>query len=175
MYPKAYIDYLVHFHGDRDYFECHEILEEYWKDTEPEKRQQVWVALIQIAVAMYHHRRENWNGAERMLQKAISLVKKEQHSIKQLGLDNHELPLLLIKRLEEIKQRMPYKSINLPIQDQSLLEECKLVCKKQGLGWGNTSNLSDLFLLHKHKLRDRSEVIEARRKQMMLKAQKRKG
>ena len=27
-FPLKYIDFLVHFHGDRDYFECHEILEE---------------------------------------------------------------------------------------------------------------------------------------------------
>ncbi|PAD68333.1 hypothetical protein CHH83_14265, partial [Bacillus sp. 7586-K] len=31
MYDQEYIDFLVHFHCDRDYFECHEILEEHWK------------------------------------------------------------------------------------------------------------------------------------------------
>ncbi|WP_460291943.1 DUF309 domain-containing protein, partial [Bacillus cereus] len=34
MYPTEYIQFLIHFHGDYDYFECHEILEEYWK-TKP--------------------------------------------------------------------------------------------------------------------------------------------
>lgn len=32
MYPAEYLEYLVYFHADRDYFECHEILEEYWKE-----------------------------------------------------------------------------------------------------------------------------------------------
>lgn len=31
MYPPEYIEFLYHFHCDRDYFECHEILEELWK------------------------------------------------------------------------------------------------------------------------------------------------
>lgn len=33
MYPEAYIEYLAEFHGSRDYFECHELLEEHWKKT----------------------------------------------------------------------------------------------------------------------------------------------
>ncbi len=62
MYPKAYIDYLVEFHATRDYFECHEILEEYWKEDPPKKRKRYWVGFIQLAVALYHHRRQNTAG-----------------------------------------------------------------------------------------------------------------
>ncbi|MCD2486520.1 DUF309 domain-containing protein, partial [Staphylococcus aureus] len=51
MYPKAYIDYLVEFHATRDYFECHEILEEYWKEDPPKKRKRYWVGFIELAVA----------------------------------------------------------------------------------------------------------------------------
>ena len=32
QYPEAYTDYLCYFHGARDYFECHEVMEEYWKE-----------------------------------------------------------------------------------------------------------------------------------------------
>ncbi len=56
MYAKAYIEYLAHFHGTRDYFECHEVLEEHWKAVDPKNRSSVWVLLIQIAVSMYHAR-----------------------------------------------------------------------------------------------------------------------
>ncbi len=38
MYPNAYLDYLVYFHGHRDYFECHEVLEEYWKKDQAGKK-----------------------------------------------------------------------------------------------------------------------------------------
>lgn len=52
LYPKAYIDYLVYFHGLRDYFECHEVLEEHWKKDDKAERKKYWVGLIQIAVAL---------------------------------------------------------------------------------------------------------------------------
>ena len=58
-FPQKYIEYLVHFHGDRDYFECHEILEEYWKKIDNGNKESIWVGLIQLAVANYHHRRKN--------------------------------------------------------------------------------------------------------------------
>ena len=48
-YPEAYIDFLVHFHGDRDWFECHERLEEYWKEHPDDPKSDTWVGLIQVA------------------------------------------------------------------------------------------------------------------------------
>ena len=79
-YPEDYLSFLVHFHGTRDYFECHEILEEYWKETAPKERDSHWVGLIQIAVALYHERRGNKQGATRTLTKAIeiSILKKAE-------------------------------------------------------------------------------------------------
>jgi predicted metal-dependent hydrolase len=29
-YPQAYVAYLAEFYGSRNFFECHEIMEEYW-------------------------------------------------------------------------------------------------------------------------------------------------
>jgi len=175
VYPQAYINYLVHFHTDRDYFECHEILEDYWKITKQSKEERVWVALIQIAVAMYHHRRENWNGAERMIEKALMLIRDEHEAIKKLGLDVDELCVLLAKRLNEVKNRIAYTSMNLPILDRSLLHTCQEVCNSLGLAWGKSSNLSDEFLVNKHRLRDRTEVIAERINQLQRKTKMKKG
>ncbi len=50
VYPEAYVAFLHEFHTTRDYFECHEILEEYWKEDPPEQRKEYWVGLIQLAV-----------------------------------------------------------------------------------------------------------------------------
>ena len=69
-YPEAYIDYLLYFHAQRDYFECHEVMEEFWKEHPGDIRSRTYVALIQIAVGMYHIRRGNRNGAVKMLQSA---------------------------------------------------------------------------------------------------------
>jgi len=39
MYPEPYLEYLIQFHAERDYFECHEILEEYWKSAPANERE----------------------------------------------------------------------------------------------------------------------------------------
>lgn len=74
MYPKPYIDYLVYFHTNRDYFECHEVLEEHWKVADPRHRNVLWVGLIQVAVSLYHHRRSNYVGAERTMKKQFQFL-----------------------------------------------------------------------------------------------------
>lgn len=86
MYPDAYIQFLVHFHGDRDYFECHEILEEYWKETIKGDKQSIWVGLIMLAVSNYHFRRNNNSGAQRTLQKAISIFENKKRKVALLEL-----------------------------------------------------------------------------------------
>jgi uncharacterized protein len=169
-YPEAYIHFLCHFHGTRDYFECHEILEEYWKSRN--QQEPIWVGLIQIAVALYHQRRGNFNGAEKMLNSALKIVKEEKISVQNLGLDALQLESLLKKRLQEIKNKEKYYQLNLPITDATLLNKCKHVCQLQNVKWGSPSNENDPFLLHKHKLRDRSDVITERLKQLQLKKQK---
>ncbi|MBE4910347.1 DUF309 domain-containing protein [Bacillus luteolus] len=169
MYPEAYRQFLFHFHGDRDYFECHEVLEEYWKEDAPPERKQYWVGLIQLAVGLYHQRRENFSGAYRMIKNSLSIIKTEEKMILKLGIDYQKLITLLEERLSEIKLKKPYTSINLPITDNNLLTDCIQNCKKQGLQWGLTNAPTDEYIINKHKLRDRSDVIEERDRQMEIK------
>ncbi|MCL6586103.1 MAG: DUF309 domain-containing protein [Anoxybacillus sp.] len=159
MYPSAYLEYLYHFHTDRDYFECHELLEEHWKQDD---KKQVWVLLIQLAVALYHHRRGNTSGAKRMMQKASTLLEQEEEAVRQLGLDEKELARLLQQYIKQIDEGKPYESIMLPITDETLLEKCRSLCQQKGGVWGQKSDMTNDFLLHKHMLRDRSGVIAAR-------------
>lgn len=159
MYPSAYLEYLYHFHADRDYFECHELLEEHWKH---DGKKQVWVMLIQIAVALYHHRRGNTSGAKRMMQKAKMLLEQETAAVRQLGLDDKALATLLQQYIKQIDEGKPYESIALPINDETLLQTCLALCKQKGSVWGQKSDMTNEFLLHKHMLRDRSDVIAAR-------------
>lgn len=175
MYPKAYIEYLVYFHGPRDYFECHEVLEEHWKKDPPDKRKSYWVALIQISVALYHQRIKNYNGAKRLLKNALNIIKNEKKALKNLSLDFSKLVTILNQRYEEICSQKAYDSFNLPITDEALLDECRDICKQRGYTWGQSSDLSNKQLIYKHSLRDRSDVIFERRRQQQLKEQKRKG
>ncbi len=166
MYPAEYLEYLVYFHADRDYFECHEILEEYWK--EQGMNNLVWVGLIQIAVSQYHYRRGNMAGAYKMLYSAISLLEQKQNEVEQLGFHASELLTLLNKNLQSMNDNMPYHSLQLPLKEP-VIKECQSLCSQRGVIWGTTSDLSNEFLLHKHTLRDRSDVVQERSKQAQLK------
>lgn len=167
-YAEDYLSFLVHFHGTRDYFECHEILEEYWKETAPKERDSHWVGLIQIAVALYHDRRGNKKGAARTLSKALANLHLKKAELLKLGLD----PERLFKLLEDTHERMlsqkPYKSINLPISDQRLIEKCQSMCSQEGFIWGADSDMTNASIVDKHLMRDRSDVISERARQLSL-------
>ncbi|MCM3122261.1 MULTISPECIES: DUF309 domain-containing protein [unclassified Mesobacillus] len=162
-YPVSYIQYLAHFHGDRDYFECHEILEEYWKATDAGNKKSIWVALILLAVSNYHHRRKNFSGAIRTLGKAIELFSSDMQAIRRLGIDADLLTEFLGKRRKNLFNNVPYTSFNLPIIDAELKKLCLEECKQNGFTWGKTSDMDNPDLIHRHSTRDRTEVISERR------------
>ncbi|MFP7297782.1 DUF309 domain-containing protein [Neobacillus niacini] len=164
MYPKEYIQFLVHFNGTRDYFECHEILEEYWKESNDYQKDSIWVGLILLSVSRYHHRRENFSGAQRTLKKAINILSMHANRITALGLDVQVLIPSLSHLLKNVENMEGYQSINLPVIEPILLQACMERCESLGCTWGKGSNLEDKSIVHRHKLRDRTVVIEERMK-----------
>jgi uncharacterized protein len=56
--------------NDGRYFECHEVLEAEWTSARGPRRLFLQ-ALIHVAVALYHHGRENHVGAIRQMRKAL--------------------------------------------------------------------------------------------------------
>jgi len=168
-YPQAFIDYLVHFHGDRDFFECHEILEEYWKLQN--MKDEIWVAFIQLAVGLYHQRRGNHAGAIKMLKS--SLQKMEQKQVSQLGLDFKKMTDLISHRVKEVSQHSVYTDLNLPIVDEQLLSQCLEACSKKNFIWGSTTSMECSDLIDRHKLRDRSDVIKLREEKLQEKTNSR--
>ncbi|MVP00450.1 DUF309 domain-containing protein [Paenibacillus lutrae] len=165
QYPQAYIDFLIHFHGDRDFFECHEVLEEYWKEAGAHPLADAYVGLIQLAVGLYHQRRGNLAGAAKMLRSSLDYL--EQMPVDKLGLDPELLQALIGQRLHEVESGgFSYIDLNLPIRNLKLLKASQTECQERGLEWGKSSDLSDKHLLDKHKLRDRSDVIRERARQL---------
>lgn len=162
LYPKEYIDYLIHFHGDRDYFECHEILEDYWKSVDPRNKHSIWVGLILLAVSNYHQRRENREGAIRTLSKSINIIKMNTHQLDCLGIDREIFLSDLEVRLKNLTDGNKYSSYIFPIIDQSLISLCKKKCLEAGINWCEDSDLTNEQLIHRHSLRDRSQVIHDR-------------
>ncbi|WP_100407127.1 DUF309 domain-containing protein [Bacillus solitudinis] len=167
MYPNAYLDYLLYFHGERDYFECHEVLEEHWKKQPRGKRKQHWVGLIQLAVGLYHQRRGNLNGAKRMFTSAARIIELEQREIAALGINASLLYEQITQRIEEIQFiNSSFTDLNLPIVDENLLLSCQERCNQLGIAWGMESSLENEELVHKHTRRNREAVIEERQRQI---------
>lgn len=157
MYPKEYIEYLVYFHGNRDYFECHDVLEEYWKKVDKRNKESILVAFILLAVSCYHHRRNNFPGAFRTLKKALHLFLKNKEQLLHYGLEKESFIILLNNKLQEIEKHQKYQSFTLPIHDPYLLNECKKSCKEKGFIWGSSSDLTNEAIIHKHKNRNRNK------------------
>lgn len=120
-YDPLYVDYLVYFNRDRDYFECHEVLEELWL---AEDREPVYKGLLQVAVGMYHYRNQNLRGAQLMLNSALQILEPYPEQI--LGI---ELGLLLsscrnaLEKLQHSDQNpVPYHDYTIVISDDELEE-----------------------------------------------------
>jgi predicted metal-dependent hydrolase len=91
-YDPLFIQFLYHFNIDRDYFECHEVMEELWME---ENRNLLFQGLLQVAVGLYHARNNNTNGAIKLFSQALR--KLELYPDHQLGIDMEQL-------LQEIRQ-----------------------------------------------------------------------
>jgi len=169
-YPEAYVRFLVHFHGDRDYFECHELLEEYWKEHPDSPYRDAWVAMIQAAVGMYHYRRGNVRGAAKSFEGAIRRSAAE--ALRELGIEPDAWLDALRKALDGARSEppAPFRDVDIPIADDDLKAECRARCAAAGFAWGAPSRLDDLELVDRHARRDRSDVIEARRRALARRA-----
>ncbi|SET88930.1 hypothetical protein SAMN05421676_11038 [Salinibacillus kushneri] len=153
MYDDAYITYLAHFLGTRDYFECHEILEDRWKMEKPLDRDSIWVAFIQLAVSLYHQRRGNDVGALRLIQKSKQKFYLHHMMIAKFGLNKKELLQTLNLLEENIVNKKPYQSISLPFQDPHLIDLVKRKCGEWNCTFNSKSDLSNPYIVHKHILR----------------------
>ncbi|WP_421379351.1 DUF309 domain-containing protein [Bacillus salacetis] len=162
-YPKEYLDFLIHFHCDRDYFECHEVLEEYWKETDPGNRSSIWVGLIQMAVGFYHFRRNNRQGASRILNKGMEILKQHPESLRNLGIDSDKLLAILKDTLVNIRSGKDYQSVGLPLTDE-LKRIVDAECSKIG-----RQAVIPPSIIHRHTMRDRTEVIRMREEALLLK------
>jgi predicted metal-dependent hydrolase len=171
--PQAYIDYLVHFHGDRDYFECHEILEEYWKKVDDRNKHSIWVGLIQLAVANYHHRRGNFTGSSRTYQKSLSILSLYEDALRSLKIDAPLLLKIIQQRLLQTQENQAYTSMNIPLISQDLIAQCIKRCEEFHFIWASESDLTNVHLVHRHKKRDRSQVVNERLESLQQKTKRR--
>ena len=121
-YEPLYLAYLVYFNRDRDYFECHEVLEELWLAQE---RDPLYKALLQVAVGLYHFRNGNIRGATIMMNQACGVLGTYPGNT--LGIDLAKLVReagVYAKQLEAYSvQPFPYYDLTIDILDPALAAE----------------------------------------------------
>ncbi len=146
MYPKAYIDYLVEFHATRDYFECHEILEEFWKEDPPKKRKRYWVGFIQLAVALYHHRRQNTAGAKRLMANSIRILQAEHRAVEDLGLIMAVCSNLCNRFTHKSKWALPIKALCCQSKMRNWRKHAGSNARKKSIHGGSPVHSATYFL-----------------------------
>lgn len=85
-YDERFIHFVVLFNVDRDYFECHEVMEELWLE---EGRNLLYQGLLQAAVGLHHWRNDNFSGAVKLFNQAEQ--KLVQYADVEMGLDLQQL------------------------------------------------------------------------------------
>ncbi|MFC5403716.1 DUF309 domain-containing protein [Cohnella soli] len=160
-YPRAYVEYLAEYYGSRDYFECHEIMEEYWKENPSSPQRISWLVLIRIAVCLYHARRGNWKGAAKLMGKAAHEADAELFD--KLGMDGAKLKEVLRSTARAwAEPNAAYADIELPIVDAALKQAAIDRSAELGYTWGIRGEVAGEEVIHRHLTRDRTEVVRAR-------------
>ncbi len=71
-YDKLYVAFLRYFNVERDYFECHEVMEELWLE---EGRKPFYQGLLQVAVGLYHFDNGNISGSIKLFEAGIDKLR----------------------------------------------------------------------------------------------------
>ncbi|MDQ0416163.1 putative metal-dependent hydrolase [Croceifilum oryzae] len=119
LYPDLYVRFLYEFHETRDYFECHELLEDLWME---EAREPFYQGLLQIAVGLFHHRNENIGGARKMFD--LALQKLAYYPNHWMGIDVQQARQDVSVSKDKIEQdsSVPFEPIEIVILDEVLRE-----------------------------------------------------
>ncbi|MBP1933613.1 DUF309 domain-containing protein [Ammoniphilus resinae] len=126
MYDRLYIEFLYYFNMERDYYECHEVLEEYWLREGKNK----WLqSLLQTAVALHHFRNGNINGAIKLFEQALDKCQDSWDGKK--GIHDEKLfseAASYLLKLKNYKERpFPFYDLTIEIIDptlQTLVNHC---------------------------------------------------
>nr|WP_263313225.1 DUF309 domain-containing protein [Mammaliicoccus sp. Marseille-Q6498] len=151
------ISFHYHFHVLRHYFECHDILEEHWKDQEHFTKNDAIVSLILFSTACYHYRRGNFKGALKSYKNALQVAELNTE-FEHLGIEKAQYISLINTQLMRIEQGETYNNIQLPLTTACYQS---LESTYEDFEFNYNTDVSD-YIKHYHLLRDRSEVIKSR-------------
>lgn len=132
-YPSLYVDFLYYFNVVRDFYECHEVLEELWLE---EGRDRFYQGLLQVAVGWYHAQNKNRGGASKMWQAALEKLEQVSED-RWMGIDLKQVidqTSNVLLRLQDTKEDLKtdqWKPFKIPIVDPTLTQ---LVKEREKMG-----------------------------------------
>jgi predicted metal-dependent hydrolase len=71
-YSYLYLLFMYYFNVKRDYYECHDVMEELWLE---ERRDKFYQGLLQVAVGLYHFRWNNLKGSVLLFEGAVEKLR----------------------------------------------------------------------------------------------------
>jgi hypothetical protein len=131
MSDSRYLAFLGHFNGDRDYYECHEVMEELWLE---EGRSPLLQGLLQAAVGLHHWDNGNRSGAVSLM--SAALAKLSRYGDVALGIDIQMTRSDLQRSLDKLSKRptdAPFDPFLLAFCDDSLGRAVSLWEKANGV------------------------------------------
>jgi len=153
-FHTSFVAFLKHFNETFDYFECHEFLEDYWKEVSPRQKNHALTALILLATSMYHWRRGNFSGAIKTMKSSAKRMEETKNSPFFENFNCQKLTENMTDALVLMTNNQAFQKFSIEVSNpqlQTLVNEL------------NIERKDDLhFLTHKHMLRDRSEILEER-------------
>ena len=155
-FDSKFVHFITEFNETKDYFECHELLEDYWKEVSPRQKVHPLAALILLSTSMYHWRRGNFQGASKTMKSSIKRMKETIQSPFFETLNTEQLLKDATQAYQSIQLHKPFTAFQIGIQNDSLLTLTKEVTLSK--------DRDQHFLMHKHMLRERSEILEEREK-----------
>ncbi|WP_035808746.1 DUF309 domain-containing protein [Jeotgalicoccus saudimassiliensis] len=162
----------------QDYFECHEIMEEAWKDKENFTKEDPEVFLVLIVTGEYHYRRDNIIGAATSYKRALKLYEKYEYDVGAFGFDA-EFADVISERFESLAE-VPFTPMHYPVKQwvyESLYDMYRDDYESYSAFTLEILNRfeKDEHIIHRHRLRDREDVIEARLEALNRRLKQRKG
>lgn len=167
---KYYNEFII----KQDYFECHEIMEDSWKSKENFTKDLDEVFFIQLSTAEYHYRRDNLYGAKKIYDRAVKRLNSTPIDYKKYGLKS-EIKSLIEGRLHNIDY-VNFKPLQLPLTNDMYrsLHSFAMpdVSFEEFFSYIKSLHKKNIMLVEKHRLRDRSEIINVRNAQRFKKRDK---
>ncbi|WP_339254871.1 DUF309 domain-containing protein [Sporosarcina sp. FSL W8-0480] len=158
-YHPLFLKFIGYFNWNQDYFECHEVLEEYWKSIPNYTKEHPLTAYILLSTGLYHWRRGNFTGAYRTLVKAQKKMTAFPLSNGIEFINYKKLLNDMEQSIEKVKKKESFFPFTLSLNSEKLKKVVDETVATMDLLPRNSD-----AVIHKHMLRDRTDILLEREK-----------